>query len=171
MSVEIKSGEVVVRAPNRTSKRAADAFVEKYAGWIEKQLEKYREHQTRIEQVEKLSPAELDDLYKRAKAYLPERVRYYANLLGADFGRITIRCQRTRWGSCSAKKNLNFNCLLMLAPPEVIDSVVAHEVCHLKEMNHSDRFYDLVLRIYPDYRRQNKWLKENGRLLMARIPE
>lgn len=171
ISVEIRGGEVIVRAPNRTSKRSADAFVEKYADWIKKQLKKYSEQQARVDGVEKLSPAELDELYERAKAYLPERARYYANLLGADYGRITIRCQRTRWGSCSAKKNLNFNCLLMLTTPEVIDSVVVHEVCHLREMNHSQRFYALVLQIYPDYHRCNKWLKENGRLLMARIPE
>ena len=56
----------------------------------------------------------------------------------------------------------------MLTPPEVIDAVVVHEVCHLREMNHSERFYALVLRLYPDYRRWDKWLKENGRLLLAR---
>ena len=92
-------------------------------------------------------------------------------MLGAEFNRVTIRCQKTRWGSCSAKKNLNFNCLLMLAPAEVIDSVVAHEVCHLKEMNHGARFYALVREIFPDYDRCNRWLKDNGKLLMARIPD
>ncbi len=170
MSVEVRDGKVIVRAPNRTSKRSADDFVKKYEGWIEKQLNKYREQQAREAQVEKLTQEELDSLYAQAKAYLPQRVRYFAGLLGVDYGRITIRCQRTRWGSCSAKKNLNFNCLLMLAPPGVIDSVVAHEICHLREMNHSERFYALVLRIYPDYYRDNRWLRENGSLLMARLP-
>lgn len=171
ISAEIKDGEVIVRAPNRMPKRAISAFVEKHAGWIEKHLTQWREQQTRQDAVEKLTGDELAALYEQAKAYLPGRVRYYADLLGADYGRITVRCQKTRWGSCSAKKNLNFNCLLMLAPPEVIDSVVAHEICHLREMNHSKRFYELLLTIYPDYHRQNRWLKENGRLLLARAPE
>ena len=171
ISVEIRGGEVVVRAPNRTPKRAADAFVRRHEDWINKHLEKARVQQERVQAVGKLTEAELNALYAQAKELLPQRARYYAGLLGVSFERITIRCQRTRWGSCSAKKNLNFNCLLMLAPPEVIDSVVAHEICHLIEMNHSPRFYALVLQIFPEYHRWNRWLKENGKLLMARAPD
>ena len=78
-------------------------------------------------------------------------VKYYAPLLGVTYGRITIRNQRSRCGSCSGKKNLKFNCLLKLTPSEVIDSVIVHELAHLKEMNHSDRFYAEVLRVFPDY--------------------
>ena len=94
---------------------------------------------------------------------------HYAPLVGVSYGRITIRCQRTRWGSCSSKGNLNFNCLLMLAPPEVLDCIVVHELCHRKEMNHSQRFYAEVLRVMPDYRERYKWLKENGHMLMAML--
>ena len=86
-------------------------------------------------------------------------------MLGVTYGRITIRNQRSKWGSCSSKGNLNFNCLLMLTPPEVIDS----ELCHRKEMNHSERFYAEVLRIFPDYYKWNKWLKENGGAIIARM--
>ena len=170
ISAEITNGEVIVRAPMRMSKREIGAFVDKHSDWIEKHLAKWREQQTRIESVGKLTDKELVGLYEQAKAYLPDRVRYYANLLGVEYGRITVRCQKSRWGSCSAKKNLNFNCLLMLTPPEVIDSIVAHEVCHLVEMNHSKAFYALVLRIYPDYHRWNRWLKDNGKGIMARAP-
>lgn len=166
----MRDGEVIVRAPNRMAKRDIEAFVIKHEDWIRKQLERSRRQQAQAESVKKLTEAELDALYRRAKEYLPDRVRYYADRLGVEYGRITIRCQKTRWGSCSAKKNLNFNCLLMLAPPEVIDSVVVHEVCHLREMNHSARFYALVLQLCPDYRARDKWLKENGKLLMARVP-
>ncbi|MBR3738310.1 MAG: M48 family metallopeptidase, partial [Eubacterium sp.] len=67
------------------------------------------------------------------------------------------------------KGNLNFNCLLMLTPPEVIDSVVVHELCHRKEMNHSKEFYSEVLRVYPEYKKWNKWLKDNGSAIMARM--
>ena len=112
---------------------------------------------------------ELLDLRKQAKEYFPQRVAYYADLLGVHPGRITIRCQKTRWGSCSSKGNLNFNCLLMLTPPEVIDSVVVHEVCHLLEMNHSKRFYEHVYRVYPEYKKHHSWLKKHGPELMARV--
>ena len=112
---------------------------------------------------------EVRALAEQALQTIPPRVAHYARLLGVTCGRITIRNQRTRWGSCSSKGNLNFNCLLMLTPPEVVDSVIVHELCHLKEMNHSDRFYREVLRIYPDYWRWDKWLKENGDLIMMRL--
>ena len=171
ISVELRDGEVVVRAPNRMPKREINAFVEKHTEWIEKQQKKWNEQQAQLGTIEKLREDELDALYQQAKAVIPDRVRYYADLLGVDYGRITIRCQRTRWGSCSAKKNLNFNCLLMLTLPEVLDSVVAHEVCHLREMNHSARFYALVTEIFPDYHHWNRWLKDNGKALMARIPD
>lgn len=81
-----------------------------------------------------------------------------------------MRCQTTKWGSCTEGGNLSFNAALMLAPREALDSVVVHELCHLKEMNHSPRFYEEVLRVYPDYRRWHAWLSENGSLLLARIP-
>ena len=117
----------------------------------------------------KLTEAEIDELKARAAKVIPERVAYFAGIVGVSYGRITIRCQKTRWGSCSSKGNLNFNCLLMLAPPEVLDSVVVHELCHLKEMNHSKAFYDEVLRAYPNYREDHKWLKEHGSELMSRV--
>ena len=93
---------------------------------------------------------------------------YYASIIGVSYGKVTIRKQKTRWGSCSARGDLNFNCLLMLTPPEVIDSVVVHELCHRKEMNHSRKFYGEVLRAFPDYRKWDKWLKDNGRMLLMR---
>lgn len=111
---------------------------------------------------------EIQELADQAVKVIPQRVAYYAPKIGVDYGRITIRNQKTRWGSCSANGNLNFNCLLMLTPSEVIDSVVVHELCHRKEMNHSDRFYAEVLRVFPDYWKWNRWLKENGGQLMQR---
>ena len=171
ISVEIKNGGVIVRAPNRMTKREADAFAEKHADWINRHLAQAQSEQRRLETVEKLTREQLRALILQAQLYLPARVRHYAGLLGVRYGKITVRCQRTRWGSCSAKKNLNFNCLLMLTPPEVIDSVVAHEVCHLIEMNHSGDFYALVLKIFPEYHRWNRWLKDNGKVLLAKIPE
>ena len=169
ISLEIRGGELIVRAPNRTTKKEADAFVRKHASWIEKQRQKIARREAEQERIEKLSDAELKELANKAAVYLPERVAFYAAQMGVSYGRITLRCQKTRWGSCSAKKNLNFNILLMLTPPEVIDSVVVHELCHLREMNHSARFYELVYRYYPDDDMWNRWLKDNGALIMARV--
>lgn len=117
----------------------------------------------------RLTMEEIRRLAQEAVRVIPERVAYYAPKVGVTYGRITIRNQRSRWGSCSSKGNLNFNCLLMLAPMEVIDSVVVHELCHRLEMNHSRRFYEHVLRVYPDYYRYHDWLKKNGTALMRRM--
>ncbi len=169
VSLEVREDGLIVRAPNRMTRRETDAFVEKHAAWIEKRRKQIAERKAQSASAEKLSEQELDALYQKAAAYLPARLGYYAPKLGVSYGRVTIRCQKTRWGSCSAKKNLNFNALLMLTPPEVIDSVVVHELCHLKEMNHSPRFYALVLSVYPDYDRWDRWLKQNGAAIMARV--
>lgn len=168
ISLEIRGEELIVRAPNRTSKREADAFVKKHEGWIRKKREQLAVRKTAEQSVPRLSEEDIKRLAEQAKVVLPARVEYYARIMGVRCGRITLRCQKTRWGSCSAKKNLNFNILLMLTPPEVIDSVVVHELCHLVEMNHSARFYELVYRFYPEYDRWNRWLKDNGNLIMAR---
>ena len=101
---------------------------------------------------------------------IPERVSYFAPQVGVTYGNITIRSQRTRWGSCSSKGNLNFNCLLMLVPREVLDYVVVHELCHRKEVNHSPRFWAEVERILPDYKIRQTWLKDNGSQLIGRLP-
>ena len=122
--------------------------------------------------LEKLQPytaEEIHALAEKALAVIPEKVRKYASMIGVDYGRITIRNQKTRWGSCSGKGNLNFNCLLMLFPDEVIDYVVVHELCHRKQMNHSAEFYAEVEKIFPEYRRCQKWLKENGNFYMSRL--
>ena len=162
---------VIVRAPLRVSKREIDSFVRSREQWINKRLAERERIREQAACLPPLTRTELDELYERARELLPERAGYFAGQLGESFGRVTIRCQSTRWGSCSAKRNLNFNCLLMLAPPAVIDAVAAHEVCHLREMNHSPRFYELLLRLCPDYRESDKWLKENGRLLLARAKD
>lgn len=119
--------------------------------------------------IEPLSQQDIRELAEQALGVLPDKVRYYAGKIGVDYGRITVRNQKTRWGSCSAKGNLNFNCLLMLAPEEVLDYVVVHELCHRKEMNHSKRFWAEVAKIMPDYDEKRRWLKENGARLIRRM--
>ena len=166
-SIVIKpSGEVEVRCPRRCSKRDVDAFLVSKEDWIRKHLETIAAKP----KTPTLSPEQLRELAKQAAALLPERVHYFAKTIGVTVGRITIRSQRTRWGSCSAQGNLNFNCLLMLCPEEVRDYVVIHELCHRKLLNHSTDFWAEVERYCPDYRIHRKWLKDNGAVLIARLP-
>ncbi len=167
LSLQISpDGRVVARAPLRMPEKDIRDFIRRRSDWIEKHLSRIADSA----KVPAMTEEELRELADSALKYIPERVRYYAPIVGVSYGRITIRSQRTRWGSCSSKGNLNFNCLLMLAPPEVIDSIVVHELCHRKEMNHSPRFYAEVLRVYPDYYKWNDWLKKNGAALLARLP-
>ncbi len=167
--LEIKNAEVIVRAPIWATSAEIEAFVKKHSTWIEKKLAKAEARQSIAAQLPPLGDEDIKALAKSAKKVIPERVAYYAPIVGVSYGSISIRTQRTRWGSCSSKGNLSFNCLLMLAPPEVLDGVVVHELCHIKQMNHSKAFYAEVLRVYPDYKQCAKWLKENGAVLMARI--
>ncbi|MBQ6160055.1 MAG: M48 family metallopeptidase [Oscillospiraceae bacterium] len=171
LALEIRDGRLLVRAPRRATQAEIEALLEKHGAWIEKHLQRAEAQRAAAEALAPLTVEELRALAERALQVIPERVRYYAPKIGVTYGRITIRAQRTKWGSCSAQGNLNFNCLLMLAPPEVLDSIVVHELCHRREMNHSERFYAEVLRVFPDYRKWNKWLKENGPLLMQRLPK
>ncbi len=96
------------------------------------------------------------------KRVIEIRISYFSKIMGLNPGKITVREQKTRWGSCSSKGNLNFNWKLIMAPLEVLDYVVIHELCHMKEMNHSDRFWALVKELCPKYKQYRKWLKDNG---------
>ena len=164
LSIQITpQGQVILRCPNRMAKREAEAFLESKLSWIEK-------HLSACPPAVPLTADELDWLTEAAKEDIPLRVSRLAALVGVTYGRITIRSQHTRWGSCSAKGNLNFNCLLFLCPEAVRDYVVIHELCHRKQLNHSPAFWAEVERCCPDYRSHKKWLKENGTALIGRLP-
>lgn len=170
MSLEIRpDGEVLVRAPNRLAVREIERFVTEKEGWIETHLQKMAQNRSVAQSQPQLTMEELYKLADAAVDYIPKRVAHFAPLVGVTYGRITIRNQKTKWGSCSAKGNLNFNCLLMLAPPEVLDYVVVHELCHRREMNHSPAFWAEVERVMPDYHIHRQWLKDHGGELMLRV--
>ena len=164
-------GSVILRVPNRLPKRDALAFLQTKEAWLRKCLDQVEERESFAEAagLEPLTEDELSALTKAARAYFTEKCAWLAPVVGVDYGRISIRHQKTRWGSCSTKGNLNFNCLLMLAPEDVRDYVVVHELCHRKEMNHSNAFWAEVARVVPDYREKERWLKENGPLLQRRL--
>ena len=172
IGIQVKDGTVIVRAPMTVSLKEIDAFVERSRNWIDRHLRQQEERKAKEAEhpVSKLTRPQLEALAQEAARVIPQRVAHYAPLVGVTYGNITIRNQKTRWGSCSARGNLNFNCLLCLAPPGVLDCVVVHELCHRLEMNHSKRFYSEVLRVYPDYYRDHAWRKEHGRELLSRLP-
>lgn len=168
LQIGISGGKVTVRAPLKTAKKDIDAFVAKYEAKIRQILAADAEKEQKAKQEGVLSDDDIKALTAKAKACLPQRAEYFARQMGVTYGKITVRCQKTRWGSCSSEGNLNFNCLLMLTPPEVIDSVVIHELCHRKEMNHSKKFYDELYRFCPEYDKRRQWLKKNGGVILAR---
>ncbi len=170
VGIEIPSGDLVlVRAPLRTPVYELRRIVDEKRDWIEKHLAEAARRDEALAAVPLLAPAEADALADRALAWFPPRVQAWAGRIGVRYGRITIRNQKTRWGSCSSAGNLNFNCLLMLCPEEVRDYIIVHELCHRLEMNHSPRFWTEVAKQLPDYRQQQKWLRINGPALLARI--
>ena len=164
-----EDGHLIVRVPLRCPEKEITAFIEKNRQWIETRTAKVRQRNKELEKLEPFTKQDIEDMAEKALKLIPERVRHYAQLLGVTYGRITIRNQKTKWGSCSSKGNLNFNCLLMAAPPEVVDSVVVHELCHRLHMNHSKEFYAEIYRIFPEYDKWDKWLKENGTMLIRRM--
>lgn len=166
IAIEIRpDGQVIIRAPGRMSAVKIRQFVAQKQSWIQKHMP------VQGEALPKFTDQELQQLALEAKQKIPPRVTYYAQHMGVSYGRISVRAQRTRWGSCSGKGNLNFNCLLALVPGEVLDYVVVHELCHRIQMDHSPQFWAQVAAVLPDYEDCRKWLKENGSSLIARLPE
>ena len=165
VAIQVNSDlSVTVRAPRSASEKDIEEILKKKEAWISKHIEKMKKTKERFEAepTEKLTREKVIALAEEALKVIPARVEYFARVIGVTYGKITIRNQKTRWGSCSSKGNLNFNCLLMLAPPEVLDYVVVHELCHRKQMNHSKAFWSEVEKVLPDYKEARKWLKEEG---------
>lgn len=168
LSIRItQEGNLEIRAPLGMPKGEIEAFLKEKAQWIEthraKVLAEYAQGQEAP-----LGEEEILTLAEQMRQRLPEKLNRHAASMGVTFGRVTIRCQQTRWGSCSGKGNLNFNCLLMLAPEEVLDYVVVHELAHRKQMNHSALFWREVAREHPDYKKSLRWLKDRGGALLSR---
>lgn len=152
-----EDGSVIVRAPYRLPHTAIESFVEKKRDWIEAQQKKCEERRScKIT----ISGEERARGIEKAREVLACRTAYFAEVMGVDYGKITIREQKTRWGSCSSAGNLNFNWKLILLPPEALDYVVVHELAHRREMNHSANFWKIVEQVLPDYRKRREMLRK-----------
>ena len=166
LAVEIRAdGSILVRAPKTYPKYKIEAFLKEKQEWIEAKQRLQVKREQSADKVRTLSESE-ERLYReQARIVFENKIAYYAKIMGVTYGRIAIRDQKTRWGSCSSEGNLNFNWRLIMAPAGVLDYVVIHELAHRKEMNHSRAFWNIVEEMMPEYRKYQGWLKENGRSL------
>ena len=168
VSIIVKpGGEIILRAPKRMPNPMILSFVNEKESWIVKTyLKQSQIRQAPAKEEKSHQTLALEKRYRdAAKDYIPKRVEYYHQFTGGRYTKITIRDQKTRWGSCSSNGTLSFSFRLMMAPPRVLDYVVVHELCHLTHMNHSKEFWNMVQTILPDYKEHRKWLKENGHTL------
>ena len=164
IAVEVRQdGSVLVRAPRNCPQSRIDTFLKEKQAWVLAKVEEQKEKEADSMKIQPLSEAEQRLYRDKAREIFEQKVSYYAQMMGVSYGRIAIRDQKTRWGSCSGEGNLNFNWRLIFAPAGVLDYVVVHELAHRKEMNHSPRFWKVVEDTMPEYRKYQRWLKENGR--------
>ena len=158
LSIEItRELELVVRAPNRASREAIEKFVVKNEKWIDEHMKRAK---ARAEAHPEPSEEERERYIKMAKAYLPERVAYFAELMGVKPMGITVTGAQTRFGSCSGKNRLSFSWRIMAYPPELVDYVIVHELAHIKHHDHSAAFYAFIATVMPDHEKRRKKLKE-----------
>ncbi len=147
-------GRVRVTIPRGGSKREADAFVQRHTDWVARQRARLTPSA--------FGPDERAALRKRARAELPPRLMEIAAEHGLTVTGVSIRNQRTRWGSCGRDGNISLNWRLVLMPPAVRDYVLIHELMHLKRLDHSPAYWKLVAAACPHYRESRQWLRING---------
>ena len=153
-----EAGTVTVRIPYGVRPEEADRSVEAHVDWIRKRIASGGKSRGAVACIRTGNgkPKRL------AKELLLKKCRYFAERMGVSYGTVTVREQKTRWGSCSAKGNLNFNWKLALMPEEILDYLVVHELAHRVEMNHSPAFWAVVAEEIPDYKTRREWLRQNG---------
>lgn len=151
-------GQVVVTAPRWVSVRIINKFVNSKEDWIKESLEKVKINKNNTRPGG--SRAEFTKYQKRAKQLAVRKVKEMNQFYNFDYNKITIRFTSTRWGSCSSKKNLNFNYRIIFLSENLANYLVVHELCHLEEMNHSAKFWKLVEKAIPDYQERRQELKK-----------
>lgn len=141
-------GAVVVTAPDFFGMAAIERFFAKHSGWVRRCVAK-----TRGKTVIRIARGDIPKLKYKALAFAKERSAHYAKLYGVSFGTISIRAQKTRWGSCSHRGNLSFNYRIAALPIHAAEYIIVHELCHLLELNHSRRFWRHVERAVPHHKK------------------
>ncbi len=155
---------MLIKAPYSVSEKILRDFAAKHLDWIEKQLRAKAQFAN-----DKFTPEEIEALFRLSVNDIPQRVAKWAAVIGVNYTKLAIRNMVHNYGSCTSKGKLTFNCLLMLCPPEIIDCIVVHELCHRLQMNHSPKFYAEILRVMPDYYTRRKWLRQHGDYYLRKL--
>lgn len=163
-------GEVVMSAPVSMSdarlEREAARFLSQKGDWVLRAVQKLKDH---MAATPKRSKKEIQKEYEgnkgKARNLVIERLKHFNTFYGFKIGNISIRNQKSRWGSCSRKGNLNFNYRIALLPPQLSDYIIVHELCHIGQLNHSTKFWDLVAKTIPEHKKLRKELKGDFSLL------
>lgn len=157
------NGTVVVTVPNGFKETIVDSFVQEKRNWIFSKLELFKEFNSNFNV--RYTRKDYITYKEAALTLITERAEYFSNLYGYKYNRISIKDQRTRWGSCSKKSNLNFNYKILFLPKDIQDYIILHELCHLKEPNHSKQFWNLVSNILPNHKESRRELKQHSLIM------
>ncbi|MFH1551372.1 MAG: SprT family zinc-dependent metalloprotease [bacterium] len=152
------TGDFIITKPLFLSKKDVEQFIIEKSNWILSKIEYFKKFNDNpfLKNDKKNYLKYKDEALRIAYA----RIDCFNRIYNLDFNRISIKNQKTRWGSCSRKKNLNFNYKIALLQEDIADYIIVHELCHLKELNHSQRFWDLVAKAIPNYLDIRKRLKD-----------
>jgi len=156
-------GSVVVTQPYHLGESVVEKFLSDKSAWLLAKVTFFKQLQDR--EITHYSKADYLKYKQSAYGLASERLAYYNRFYQFSFNRVNIRNQKTRWGSCSRKGNLNFNYKILFLDHKTRDYIIVHELCHLKEFNHSQRFWGLVEKIFPDWRVIKKELRKNSLIL------
>lgn len=152
-------GSIVLTAPYGFKENFIERFIKSKASWLFSKILFFNKFKGKT--IIKRGRKDYFKYKERARALVEKKASYFLNMYGLEIGKISIKNQKTRWGSCSKKGNLNFNYKILFLPEKIQDYIIVHEICHLKEFNHSHNFWRLVSRFIPDYLRIRRELKEN----------
>jgi predicted metal-dependent hydrolase len=152
-------GELIVTAPRFLSARAIEQFIIRKSAWILEKIDKLAS----LPKQAKTKDSRMDFIRNKSAALkiARQKMEYFNQFYGLKWKRVTIKNQKTRWGSCSRQGNINFNYKIALLPDRAADYIIVHEMCHLIEMNHSRKFWNLVAKTVSDHREIRKELRKN----------
>ncbi|MGB7958015.1 MAG: M48 family metallopeptidase [Minisyncoccia bacterium] len=153
-------GSIVLTAPASLREGVAERFIFEKAEWLLSKLHIFS--QFTANPISRYTKADYLRYKEEAAIFIAGKVRQLNAVYGYRYGKINIKNQKTRWGSCSRGGNLNFNYKILFLPEKMQDYIIAHEICHLKEFNHSKSFWSLVARVVPDHATVRKELKRSG---------
>jgi len=160
-------GSLLVRAPYFATKKQINEFILSKQNWIKRSIQKVKERSRQAKRFKELLDInKIKEYREKARTLLIDRTNYFSEKFDLQYQNIKINGAKTRWGSCNHKNGLNFNWKILLAPPKVLDYLVAHELAHTIHKNHQKSFWNQVALMHPEYKESRKWLRDNQHLLL-----